>query len=94
MKKAFGTVGPKQKELAQFARDKGLPLPLLSALKEGQGTFSGLGRNYFRFIGVFPLVSPIGKVAKSEAEKAGKRYLEDLQAYAPLLKVSAINSSI
>ena len=51
MKKAFGTVGPKQKELAQFARDKGLPLPLLSALKEGQGTFSGLGRNYFRFMG-------------------------------------------
>jgi len=95
VRKAFGTVGPKQKELAQFARDKGLPLPLLSALKEGQGTFSGLGRNYFRFMGVFPLVSPIGKVAKSEAEIAGgKRYLEDLQAYAPLLKVSAINSSI
>ena len=95
MRKAFGTVGPKQKELAQFARDKGLPLPLLSALKEGQGTFSGLGRNYFRFMGVFPLVSPIGKIAKSEAEIAGgKRYLEDLQAYAPLLKVSAINSSI
>ena len=95
IRKAFGTVGPKQKELAQFARDKGLPLPLLSALKEGQGTFSGLGRNYFRFMGVFPLVSPIGKVAKSEAEIAGgKRYLEDLQAYAPLLKVSAINSSI
>ena len=95
VRKAFGTVGPKQKELAQFARDKGLPLPLLSALKEGQGTFSGLGRNYFRFMGVFPLVSPIGKIAKSEAEIAGgKRYLEDLQAYAPLLKVSAINSSI
>ncbi len=95
VKKAFGTVGPKQKELAEFARDKGLPLPLLSALKEGQGPFSGLGRNYFRFMGVFPLVSPIGKIAKSEAEIAGgKRYLEDLQAYAPLLKVSAINSSI
>ena len=95
VKKAFGTVGPKQKELAEFARDKGLPLPLLSALKEGQGPFAGLGRNYFRFMGVFPLVSPIGKVAKSEAEIAGgKRYLEDLQAYAPLLKVSAINASI
>jgi len=95
VRKAFGAGGAKQKELAQFARDKGLPLPLLSALKEGQGTFSGLGRNYFRFMGVFPLVSPIGKVAKSEAEIAGgKRYLEDLQAYAPLLKVSAINSSI
>jgi len=95
MRAAFGTVGPKQKELAQFARDKGLPLPLLSALKEGQGPLAGLGRNYFKFMGVFPLVSPIGKVAKSEAEIAGgKRYLEDLQAYAPLLKVSAINSSI
>lgn len=95
VKKAFGTVGPKQKELAEFARDKGLPLPLLSALKEGQGPFAGLGRNYFRFMGVFPLVSPIGKVAKSEAEIAGgKRYLEDLQSYAPLLKVSAINASI
>ena len=95
LKRAFGTVGPKQKELAQFARDKGLPLPMLSALKEGQGTFSGLGRNYFRFMGVFPLVSPIGKVAKSEAEIAGgKRYLSDLQAYSPLLKVSAINTSI
>jgi|TARA_Y100000114_G_scaffold122904_1_gene118335 hypothetical protein len=95
LKKGFGTVGPKQKELATFARDKGLPLPMLSALKEGQGTFSGLGRNFFRFMGVFPLVSPIGKVAKSEAEIAGgKRYLEDLQAYSPLLKVSAINSSV
>jgi hypothetical protein len=91
----FGTVGPKQKELAQFARDKGLPLPLLSALKDGQGTFSGLGKNYFKFMGVFPLVSPIGKVAKSEAEIAGgKRYLSDLQAYAPLLKVSAINAAV
>ena len=95
VKKAFGTVGPKQKELAEFARDKGLPLPMLTALKEGQGTFAGLGRNYFRFMGVFPLVGAIGKTAKSEAEIAGgKRYLEDLQAYAPLLKVSAINSSI
>ena len=95
IKKLFGTVGPKQKELAAFARDKGLPLPLLSGLKEGQGTLSGLGKNFFRFMGVFPLVSPIGKTAKSEAEIAGgKRYLEDLQAYSPLLKVSAINSSI
>ena len=95
IQKAFGTTGPKQKELAQFARDKGLPLPLLSALKEGQGTFSGLGRNYFRFMGVFPLVAPIGKVAKSEAEIAGgKRYLADIQAYSPLLKVSAINASV
>tara|TARA_E500000331_G_scaffold329239_1_gene349642 strand:- start:6693 stop:9809 length:3117 start_codon:yes stop_codon:yes gene_type:complete len=91
----FGTVGPKQKELAQFARDKGLPLPLLSGLKEGQGPFAGLGRNFFRFMGVFPLVAPVGKVAKSEAEIAGgKRYLSDLQAYSPLLKVSAINSSV
>ena len=95
LKNAFGTVGPKQKELATFARDKGLPLPMLSALKEGQGTFSGLGRNFFRFLGVVPLVAPIGKVAKSEAEIAGgKRYLADIQAYAPLLKVSAINASI
>ena len=95
MSKAFGTVGPKQKELAQFARDKGLPLPILSALKEGQGPLAGLGRNYFRFMGVFPLVSPIGKLAKSEAEIAGgKRYLSDLQAYSPLLKVSAVNAAI
>jgi hypothetical protein len=95
IRNAFGTVGPKQKELAEFARDKGLPLPMLSALKEGQGTFSGLGKNFFKFMGVFPLVSPIGKVAKSEAEIAGgKRYLEDIQSYAPLLKVSAINQSI
>lgn len=95
LKRAFGTVGPKQKELATFARDKGLPLPMLSALKEGQGTFSGLGRNFFRFLGVVPLVAPIGKVAKSEAEIAGgKRYLADIQAYAPLLKVSAVNAAI
>ena len=95
IKNAFGTVGPKQKELAQFARDKGLPLPILSALKEGQGPLAGLGRNYFRFMGVFPLVSPIGKLAKSEAEIAGgKRYLSDLQAYSPLLKVSAVNAAI
>mgnify|MGYP001400902044 FL=1 len=46
-------------------------------------------------MGVFPLVAPVGKVAKSEAEIAGgKRYLSDLQAYSPLLKVSAINSSV
>ena len=95
IKKLFVTVGPKQKELAQFARDKGLPLPLLSGLKEGQGPLAGLGRNFFRFMGVFPLVAPVGKIAKSEAEIAGgKRYLEDIQAYSPLLKVSAINSSI
>ncbi len=95
LKRFFGTVGPKQKELATFARDKGLPIPLLSALKEGQGILSGLGRNFFRFLGVVPLVAPIGKVAKSEAEIAGgKRYLSDIQAYAPLLKVSAINASI
>ena len=54
-----------------------------------------IARNFFRFLGVVPLVAPIGKVAKSEAEIAGgKRYLSDIQAYAPLLKVSAINASI
>ena len=75
---SFGTVGPKQKELAQFARDKGLPLPMLSALKEGQGLLGGLGRNYFRFMGVFPLVSPIGKVAKSEQRLLVERYLNKI----------------
>ena len=39
IRNAFGTVGPKQKELAQFARDKGLPLPMLSALKKVKELF-------------------------------------------------------
>ena len=96
----FGTVGPDQKKLAEFARDKGLPIPLLSAMKDDVltgkgGTFAELGKKYFRFLGVFPFVSKVGRDALQGAEQeGGKMFLNNLSAYAPIVKASVLSDSV
>ena len=56
----FGTTGPKQKELAEFARDKGLPIPLIQAMDEGP--LQALKKD-FQTVGVFPFIGPIANQA-------------------------------
>jgi len=100
LSKLFGTVGPDQKKLAEYARDKGLPIPLLSAMKdealEGRpAALADLGKKYFRFLGVFPFVSRVGKDALQGAEQeAGKMYLNNLAAYAPIVKASVLSDAL
>ena len=60
-KKLFGTTGAKQKELAEYARDKGLPIPLIQAMDGG--IFSGIGKTFFKTVGVFPFIGPIANQA-------------------------------
>ena len=55
--KLFGAKSEKAARLSEFARDKGLPLPLMTGIEDG--VFSDLGRNYFKTVGVFPFVSGI-----------------------------------
>jgi hypothetical protein len=94
-RKLFGTVGKEQKELAQFARDKGLPVPLLSAMKQDVGPLGNIGKTYFKTVGVFPFVSAIGRDALQGAEQAaGKVFLNDVTTYAPLMKTSVLSSSV
>ena len=84
-----------QKELAQFARDKGLPVPLLSAMKQDVGPLGNIGKTYFKTVGVFPFVSAIGRDALQGAEQAaGKVFLNDVTTYAPLMKTSVLSSSV
>ena len=91
--KLFGTKGAKAKELAEYARDKGLPLPLNTAIEDG--LLSDVGRNYFKTVGVFPFISGIGRSALEGAEQAaGKQYLNSLAEFAPIMKTSALSSSI
>ena len=91
--KLFGAKGAKAQELSQFARDKGLPLPLMTGIEDG--VLTPLAANYFKTVGVFPFVSGIGREALEQAEQAaGKQYLNGLTAYAPLMKTSALSSSI
>ena len=91
--KLFGSKSAKAKELAEYARDKGLPLPLNTAIADG--VLSDVGRNYFKTVGVFPFVSGIGRSALEGAEQAaGKQYLNSLAEFAPIMKTSALSSSI
>jgi hypothetical protein len=91
--KLFGTKGDKAKELAMYARDKGLPLPLNTAI-EG-GLLGDMGKNYFKTVGVFPFVSSIGRKSLQQAEQeAGKQFLNSLLAFGPIMKTSALSSSI
>jgi len=91
--KLFGAKSVKAKELAQYTRDKGLPLPLMTGIEDG--VLTPLAANYFKTVGVFPFVSGIGREALETAEQAaGKQYLNSLTAYAPLMKTSALSSSI
>ena len=72
--KLFGAKGAKAQELSQFARDKGLPLPLMTGIEDG--VLTPLAANYFKTVGVFPFVSGIGREALEQAEQAaGKQYL-------------------
>ena len=75
--KLFGAKSDKAARLAEYTRDKGLPLPLMTGIEDGG--FSDLGRNYFKTVGVFPFVSGIGREALQVAEQeAGKQYLDGL----------------
>ena len=91
--KLFGTKGPKQKELAEFTRDKGLPIPLIQAMDGGP--LSSLGKKYFKTIGVFPFVGDVAEKAFQRAEQtAGQQFLNNITSYAPLMKTSALSHSI
>tara|TARA_R100001480_G_scaffold111926_1_gene112942 strand:- start:1711 stop:4755 length:3045 start_codon:yes stop_codon:yes gene_type:complete len=91
--KLFGGKSEKAARLSEFAKEKGLPLPLMTGIEDG--VFSDLGRNYFKTVGVFPFVSGIGKEALQVAEQeAGKQYLDGIVRYAPLMKTAALSSSI
>ena len=91
--KLFGTKGAKAKELAQYARDKGLPLPLNTAIEDG--VLSGVGKDYLKQLVLFPFISGIGREALQGAEQAaGKQYLNSLAKFAPIMKTSALSSSI
>jgi hypothetical protein len=91
--KLFGAKSEKAVRLSEFAKEKGLPLPLMTGIEDG--VFSDLGRGYFKTVGVFPFVSGIGREALQVAEQeAGKQYLDGLVRYAPLMKTAALSSSI
>jgi hypothetical protein len=90
VKALFGLKGEKALALSQFAQEKGLPIPLLAAMNGGP--LSGLGKTYFKTVGVFPFVSTIGDQALKNAEKQfGKSFLKDLAGLAPITKVSALS---
>lgn len=90
VKALMGLKGEKALALSQFAQEKGLPIPLLAAMNGGP--LSGLGKTYFKTVGVFPFVSSIGDQALKNAEKQfGKAFLKDLAGLAPITKVSALS---
>jgi len=91
--KLFGAKSEKAVRLSEFAKEKGLPLPLMTGIEDG--VLSDLGRGYFKTVGVFPFVSGIGREALQVAEQeAGKQYLDGLVRYAPLMKTAALSSAI
>jgi hypothetical protein len=91
-KAAFGLKNEKALALAQFAQEKGLPIPLLAAMNGG--FLSNLGKSYYKTVGVFPFVSVIGDKALKEAEQAtGRAYLKELAGLAPITKVSALSTA-
>ena len=102
-KHLFNVKGEKAVRLSEIAKEKGLPLPLMTAI-EGKalnekgflkGSLAPLGQSYFKTVGVFPFVSGIGREALQVAEQeAGKQYLDGLVRYAPLMKTAALSSSI
>jgi hypothetical protein len=90
VKSLFGAKGPKALELAQYAQEKGLPLPLIAGIDKGP--LSYFAKTFFKTIGVFPFVSKIGDQALRQAEeKVGKAFLEDLMVGAPIMKTSALS---
>ena len=105
-KHLFNVKGEKAVRLSEIAKEKGLPLPLMTAIEGkalnetgfknfGKGALAPLGQSYFKTVGVFPFVSGIGREALQVAEQeAGKQYLDGLVRYAPLMKTAALSSSI
>ena len=94
VKSLFGVKGPKALELAEYAQQKGLPIPLIAGMDPTQpgAPFSYFGKTFFKTIGVFPFVSKIGDQALRQAEeKVGKAFLEDLMVGAPIMKTSALS---
>jgi len=94
VKSLFGVKGPKALELAEYAQQKGLPIPLIAGMDPTQprAPFSFFGKTFFKTVGVFPFVSKIGDQALRNAEeKVGKAFLEDLMAGAPIMKTSALS---
>jgi hypothetical protein len=90
VKALFGLKGERALALSQFAQEKGLPIPLIAAMNKGP--LSGLGKSYFKTVGVFPFVSTIGDQALKNAEQQfGKAFLKDLAGLAPITKVSALS---
>lgn len=88
----FGLKGEKALELAQYANEKGLPVPLVTGMDGG--LFSYFGKTFFKTIGIFPFVSRIGDQALRQAEEAvGKAYLADLHNFAPVMKTSALSTA-
>jgi len=94
VKSLFGVKGPKALELAEYAQQKGLPIPLIAGMDPTQprAPFSYFGKTFFKTIGVFPFVSKIGDQALREAEqKVGTAFLKDLMAGAPIMKTAALS---
>lgn len=89
----FGLKGDKARELSEYALRKGLPLPLLGTMDKSQkkAILANLGKTYFKTIGLFPFIAPVGEKAVAAAEKAGTTaYLDDILNIAPLTKTSAL----
>ena len=92
-RKRFGLKGNKGKELSEYAQKKGLPLPLLATMsKEEKGAwFANLGKTYFKTIGLFPFIAPVGEKAIMAAERAGTTaYIDDILNIAPITKTSML----
>ena len=86
--------GPDMDTMLEFVRENDLPYQFISALDGNKGA-GRLAQNFFKTVGVFPGISGIGEKALSKAEIAGANlYLNKFLNYAPLLKISAMSSSI
>ena len=89
LNKLFGTTGERQKELAQFAMEKGLDAPFLAFLEGGLG--SGMAKNYFKTIGVFPGIARVAdKGFLNAEEKAARYFLNNVETIAPIYHQSAL----
>ena len=91
---AFGTTGNYQKLIAKFARDNGLEIPLLAAMRDGP--LSGLGQSYFKTIGVFPYISKIMDKRMLSAEKVfSKGFLDsNIATIAPIYSHSFLSQKL
>lgn len=92
-KTLFGLKGDRALELSEYAQRKGLPLPLLATMDKTQkaAILAQLGKTYFKTIGLFPFIAPVGEKAMAAAEAAATRvYLDDILNIAPLTKTTIL----